>query len=112
MAMGWKRNCLSDTTDCNRLESHGEGSDYNSDVDLIMGLNDSLYVFWRHWHGSCSGSSACDMIKVSASGDGKTWTSPAISYQDTVVGLSRKRRWLYKSSSSFKWLYLSNVFYG
>lgn len=77
---GWIKPC--GTSYCNRLdvaEPPPLYQNYNSDVDLIHSSNDSLYVIWRHSCFTCSPSST--YVKVSASGDGTTWTTPTITFR-------------------------------
>lgn len=54
--------------------------EYNSDVDLKMGPNNTMYLFWRWYAGAGNGGTE-ERLKYSTSTDGVNWSAPVVFYQ-------------------------------
>ena len=59
--------------------------EYNSDVDLVMGPDDTMYLFWR-WYDSSLGSNQ-ERMYYRTSKDGSNWTAKQLVWQYTQTTL-------------------------
>ena len=55
--------------------------EYNSDVDLKMGPNDTMYLFFR-WYANVGNGGTEERLKYSTSTDGVTWSTPVTFMQN------------------------------
>ena len=55
--------------------------EYNSDVDLKMGPNDTMYLFFR-WYANTGNGGTEERLKYSTSTDGVTWSAPVTFMQN------------------------------
>lgn len=61
------------------------GVPYNSDPDLVMGPNNTMYLFWRLYDSSLGSNQ--EKVYVRTSTNGTTWTSRALVWQFTETTL-------------------------
>lgn len=61
----------------------GSPGAYNSDVDLRMGPDDTLYLFWRTFDPAAVGAE--ENLYVSTSIDGATWSAKALIYSSDMT---------------------------
>ena len=61
----------------------GSPGAYNSDVDLRMGPDDTLYLFWRTFDAAATGAE--EKLYVSTSIDGVTWSAKAQIYSSDMT---------------------------
>lgn len=54
--------------------------EYNSDVDLKMGPNDTMYLFWRNYDTGAAGAE--EKLYYRTSKDGVTWTAKTLAWSN------------------------------
>jgi hypothetical protein len=86
----------------NPIDDAGGTPEYNSDVDLILGPDDALYLFWRFYNSAATGAE--ETLFMSRSTDGVTWSTKEAVYQtDQTVRRLVSPTFVYEDSGLTMW---------